>query len=109
MRSENPVDDLETLLAPRRRRSMLYCLLLYANPLELADVAHQVAEWEFGADAEEFLQKRLRVYASLYHDHLPALEAADLVEYSQCEDVVELGPRTRAAKSRIRELVTRER
>jgi hypothetical protein len=84
------VEEINDLLAARRRRYVLYCLYLYANPVQLADVADRVTEWEHGAPGEELLDERLRTYNDLYHTHVPRLADADVVAYHQSEDAVEL-------------------
>lgn len=84
--------DIEDLLAHPHRRYLLYYLSLYANPVRLPDVAHQITIWETSEPAKDHLQDRLRIYTSLYHDHLPKLTEIDIVEYSQEEDMIELGP-----------------
>ncbi|MDS0282863.1 DUF7344 domain-containing protein [Haloarcula onubensis] len=89
-RSDAP--DAEVLLSDRRRRYLLYCLHMYANPLRLPDIAHQVTVWERPDSPSVCLRERLETYMSLYHDHLPTLTDADVVEYEQDEDMVELGP-----------------
>lgn len=83
------VDDL---LADRRRRYLLYCLFRCANPVSLSTVAECVTAWELQTPPENVPDERLRVYMSLYHDHLPKCENAGVVAYSQAEDVVELTP-----------------
>ncbi|MFB6301488.1 MAG: hypothetical protein ABEH78_01300 [Haloferacaceae archaeon] len=84
------IDTIHDLLAKRRRRYTLYCLYLFANPMRLPDVADQVTEWEYGRPGEELLHERLRTYNDLYHSHVPKLDAVDVVEYSQAEDMIEL-------------------
>ena len=84
--------DAESLLSNRRRRYLLYCLHMYANPLKLPDIAHQVTVWERSDSPELCLKTRLKTYMSLYHEHLPKLEGADLVRYEQDGDMVALGP-----------------
>lgn len=83
-------DVIHDLLTARRRRYTLYCLSLYANPMWLPDVAEQVAEWEHDAPGDDLLDERLRTYNDLYHTHVPKLADADVVAYSQSEDMVEL-------------------
>lgn len=83
-------DRIYSLLAVRRRRYVLYCLYLYANPIGLPDVARQVTEWEYGVPEDELFDERLEIYTSLYHCHVPKLDDADVVAYSRTEDVVEL-------------------
>lgn len=97
MNSERPdvddrlsLDHIHDLLTARRRRYTLYCLYLHANPMRLPDVAEQVAEWEHGVSGEERLDERLRTYDELYHTHVPKLDDANVVAYSQSEDTVEL-------------------
>jgi len=89
---QSDAPDTETLLSERRRRYLLYCLHLYANPLRLPDIAHQVTVWERPDSPEVCMNERLKAYMSLYHDHLPKLTSADVVRYEQDEDMVELGP-----------------
>lgn len=84
-------ETAKELLGSRLRRYSLYCLYLYANPVGLPDVADQVTEWVTGTPGEENLDERLRLYMELYHTHVPALADAGVVEYSQEEDLVELG------------------
>lgn len=91
-REGDAIDTGERVLANPRRRYTLYCLFLYANPMRLPDVADQVTVWEYGDLPETYEQERLRVYNSLYHDHLPVLRASGTVTYHQSEDMVELGP-----------------
>lgn len=83
-------DRVHDLLASRRRRYVLYCLYLYANPMRLPDVAGQVCEWEHGRPGDELLDERLHIYTSLYHNHIPELADLDVIAYSQSEDMVEL-------------------
>lgn len=64
---------------------------LYANSVRLPDVAHQITVWETNEPAKDHLQDRLRIYTDLYHDHIPMLTETDVVEYSQEEDMIELG------------------
>jgi hypothetical protein len=85
------LDTILNLLAARRRRYVLYSLYLYANPMRLPDVAEQVTEWEHDAPGDELLEERLRAYNHLYHADIPKLANADVVAYSQAEDMVELG------------------
>ncbi|MFB6301992.1 MAG: hypothetical protein ABEH78_03935 [Haloferacaceae archaeon] len=83
-------ERIEALLTNRRRRYALRCLYARQNPVSLPDVADQVTRWEYDDPVEERLDERLHIYMSLYHDHLPVLEAAGLVRYSQAADAVEL-------------------
>lgn len=88
-------EELE-VLSHRRRRYLLYCLQEYTPPLSLANIADQITTWEEtdgdDGDADAYLGRRLRVYNALYHDHVPALEDAGIVDYHQREDAVDVGP-----------------
>lgn len=85
--------EANELLAHRYRRYLLYALYLYTPPIRLPDVADQITVWETGDPSEERLDERLRIYSSLYHDHIPLLADADVVDYDQAADEVDLGPR----------------
>ena len=89
--SELTEKDISEILAHPYRRYILYYVHFYANPVGLADIAHQITIWETNEPADEKLQERLTIYHSLYHDHLPKLSDAGVIEYDQEEDVVELG------------------
>lgn len=85
-------ESIHDLLAARRRRYVLYCLHLYANPMRLRDIAGRISEWEHGAPETELLEEHLHIYTSLYHDHVPKLTDAGVITYSQAEDMLELTP-----------------
>lgn len=93
--------ELETLLDNRRRRYVLYCLFRYVTPMSLPTVADRVTELEYGAPAETLLDERLRVYMSLYHEHIPLLAEAGFVDYHQEDDSVDLAENALAIKSRV--------
>lgn len=95
---------LSTLLTDRRRRYLIYSLLLYSTPQRLPRIADQLTVWETGDPVDDRLDDRLQIYMSLYHDHLPDLIDAGVVEYRQETDTVDwateitpemIGPRTR--------------
>lgn len=85
-------DTLYSILSHERRRYALYCLQEYRNPLALADLAEEVALLEYDTpriteiDAEGVKS----VYMSLYHTHLPKMAAANVLEYDQETDSVQL-------------------
>lgn len=85
--SNEVVDDL---LSDQRRRYLLYCLFRYTNPLKLTTVAKCITVWELHTPAKDIPKERLRVYMSLYHDHLPKCEDAGVVTYIQAKDMIEL-------------------
>lgn len=108
--TENGTDDSTRrapcidVMAHPYRRYLLYTLYLFTPPLQLADIAHQITVWETGEPADRHLDERLEVYMALYHDHLPELVDADVVDYDQRGDVVDLGP----LGDRLKPVVARE-
>lgn len=90
------------LLAAPRRRYLLYCLCRCAGSVDLPTVADRVTEWETGDPAEERREERLRIYMSLYHDHVPPLVDAGLVAYDQEADAVELAADPGAIRAYLR-------
>lgn len=85
------LDDLFDLLSNRRRRHLLRCLDEYDDPMALADLADEIAAKEYDAPITETSAKEVkRIYVSLYHNHVPKLEEAGIVRYSQERDLVAL-------------------
>ncbi len=88
------LDEALTLLADRRRRLLLEVVVSHDEALTLPDVAEEVAERETGYQLADISAERIkRVYISLYHDHLPRLVDADVLEYDQERDLVAPGYR----------------
>ncbi|ELY60413.1 hypothetical protein QA600_07175 [Natronococcus sp. A-GB1] len=90
-REESPaaVDESLELLADRRRRLLLEVMRTYGEELTLPDAAEEVAVRETGRKVTELSAERVaNVYISLYHDHMPRLVEADLIEYDQERDLV---------------------
>ncbi|WP_049922772.1 DUF7344 domain-containing protein [Halopiger djelfimassiliensis] len=90
-RDEPPeaIDDAFELLASTRRRLFLEVMNRYDEELTLPDAAEEVAVRETGRTVTELSAERVaNVYISLYHDHLPRLVEAGLVEYDQERDLV---------------------
>lgn len=83
------VDEILELLSVRRRRYLLAALSNVATPASLPRLADEMTEWEHGVPAEERKQERQQIYMSLYHTHVPKLEDADVVSYTQADDTVE--------------------
>ncbi len=86
-----PEDDVFAVLSSQRRRFALHCLQKYGGPMALADMADEIAVWENDTDIADISPEEVkRIYVSLYHTHVPKLEDADIVEYSQERDMVAL-------------------
>jgi len=84
-------DIVFDILSSSRRRYVLYYLRTIGEPVELTDLAEDVAAWENDCSVEELTtQQRKRVYVSLYQTHVPKLESVGLVEYDQDSGEVSL-------------------
>jgi hypothetical protein len=94
-------ERIDELLANRHRRVALCHLYASPNPVSLPEIADEVTRLEYRDPVEERLDERLHIYMSLYHDHVPTLEAAGLVEYDQAADTVELTERAAAVEPRV--------
>ncbi|WP_135534902.1 DUF7344 domain-containing protein [Halostella pelagica] len=88
-------DRLFHLLADSRRRYALRCLCEHATQLTLADLADEVAVREREMPIGEIPAETVkRVYMALYHNHVPKLAEANVVEYDQETDTIALGDNT---------------
>ncbi|WP_433630333.1 DUF7344 domain-containing protein [Halomicrococcus sp. NG-SE-24] len=85
-------DVLLKTLSNERRRYALYCLERYQTPIALADLADEVARLEHNAQTLTQIpgEDILQIYLDLYHCHIPKMEAANLLEYTQEQDTVQL-------------------
>lgn len=85
-------DVLFDVLSSERRRFALYCLERYQTPMALADLADEVSLMESGADTllDVSAEQVKETYLDLYHCHIPKLEEANLLNYSQEKDTVYL-------------------
>lgn len=82
------------ILSNARRRYVLYYLREADEPVELGELARELAAWENDTTVEELTkQQRKRVYVSLYQTHIPKLEDAGVVEYDQDSGTVRLTSR----------------
>ncbi|ELY61157.1 DUF7344 domain-containing protein [Natronolimnohabitans innermongolicus] len=87
--SARTIDDAFGLLADQRRRLLLEVMRTYGEELTLPDVAEEVAVRETGRQVPNISAERVHeTYLSLYHDHLPRLVDAGLLEYDQEGDLV---------------------
>ena len=83
-------DDIFHLLQTPRRRYVLRYLKTHEGPVEMRDIAEQVAAWENDTTVEALTSgERQRVYIPLYQSHLPKLDEEGVVEYDQSRGTVE--------------------
>ena len=82
------------ILSSSRRRFVLYYLRQVDEPVDLTELAEEVAAWENECSVEELTtQQRKRVYVSLYQTHVPKLESVGLVDYDRDSGEVSLTSR----------------
>ncbi|MFC6976849.1 hypothetical protein ACFQL1_22505 [Halomicroarcula sp. GCM10025709] len=80
--SELSRDRIFDILSSPRRRYVLHYLRTEQSPIQMTDLAEEVAAWENETTVEELSsQDRKRVYVSLYQTHIPKLAEAGLVTY----------------------------
>ncbi|MFB6121603.1 MAG: hypothetical protein ABEJ68_10855 [Halobacteriaceae archaeon] len=86
-------DDLFHLLQNYRRRAVVRYLRGREGPVEMRDVAEQVAAWEHDTTLEALTStQRQRVYIALYQSHLETLEDAGVIEYNKPRGIVDPTP-----------------
>lgn len=74
--------EIFDLLSNRRRRYAIHYCKQVDEPVELGELAEQVAAWELDKEIQELTSaERKRVYTALQQTHLPTLEKADVVEF----------------------------
>lgn len=89
MSQELSESDLFVLLAKRRRRLTLRILRESAMHITTIEVAKRIGEREYDNPSAEDLHA---IHLSLYHNHLPRLEDADVVWYDRDEGIIHPGP-----------------
>jgi hypothetical protein len=84
-------DVVFDILSSSRRRYVLYRLRETEGPVELTELAEQVAAWENDTDTDQITeQERKRVYVSLYQTHIPRLDEVGLITYDKDTGMIEL-------------------
>ncbi|AHG02558.1 hypothetical protein HALDL1_02110 [Halobacterium sp. DL1] len=86
-------DELFEVLSSRRRRYALHVLKGTESPVEIGDVAEQVAAWEYDTEvAKVSYDERKRVYTALQQSHLPKMDDANVVQFDKNRGLVEPTP-----------------
>jgi hypothetical protein len=81
--------EIFDVLQNERRRYVLQYLRMNGGPVELGDLASDVAAKEYGCSAEEVTSaQRKRVYTTLQQTHLPRMDEAGIVEYDADDGVI---------------------
>ncbi|SDQ36431.1 hypothetical protein SAMN04489842_0618 [Natronobacterium texcoconense] len=88
--------DVFELLRNQRRRYVLHFLKRDDRPVELGDLAQQIAAWEYDTSLESVTpEQRKRVYTTLQQTHLPKMDEAGILTFDSDHGVVEPTARTR--------------
>ena len=88
-----PRDKIFHILQTQRRRDALRFLKDTEGPVEMRDLAEQVAAWENDTTVQALTSdERQRVYIALYQSHLPKLESEGVIRYNKSRGIVERGP-----------------
>jgi hypothetical protein len=87
-------DTVFEILSNSRRRFMLSYLHEHEGPVDLMDLANEIAAWENDTTVDELTDKQSkRVYVSVYQTHVPKLVSTDLIEYDSDSGLIELSDR----------------
>ena len=88
--------EIFEVLRNQRRRYVLQYLKQDDRPVELGDLAQQVAAWEYETTLDEVTpEQRKRVYTTLQQTHLPKMDQAGILTFDSDSGVVEVTDRTR--------------
>lgn len=84
-------DTVFDILSSARRRYVLYYLRQADEPVDINELARQVAAWENDVSVDELTdQQRKRVYISLYQSHIPKLDSLGIVDHDKDSGAVSL-------------------
>ena len=84
------------VLRNQRRRFVLQYLKQDDRPVELGDLAQQVAAWEYETTLDAVTpEQRKRVYTTLQQTHLPKMDESGILEFDSDAGVIEATDRTR--------------
>ena len=83
-------DELRAALAEHGRRHVLRCLAAAETPMALADLTDELVRRVGDASPTGVQDERERIYALLYHLHLPKLDDAGIVSFDPDRKLVDL-------------------
>ncbi|WP_440765963.1 DUF7344 domain-containing protein [Natronorubrum sp. DTA7] len=88
--------EIFEVLRNQRRRYVLQYLKQDTRPVELGDLAQQVAAWEYERTLDEVTpEQRKRVYTTLQQTHLPKMDQSGILLFDSDDGVIEATDRTR--------------
>ena len=87
--------EIFEVLRNQRRRYVLHYLKRDGRPVELGDLAQQVAAWEYDTTLEDVTpEQRKRVYTTLQQTHLPKMDEAGILTFDSDRGVIQATDRT---------------
>lgn len=96
----NGLEDLSKgeifeVLQNKRRRFVLQYLRRHGGPVDLGDLATEVASLEYETVCEDISKKqRKRVYTTLQQTHLPRMHDVGIVDYDSEDGTIDTTPHT---------------
>ncbi|MFA9415073.1 hypothetical protein [Natrinema sp. HArc-T2] len=88
--------DVFEVLRNQRRRYVVQYLKQDDRPVELGDLAQQVAAWEYDTTLEGVTpEQRKRVYTTLQQTHLPKMDSTGILRFDSDRGLIESTDRTR--------------
>ncbi|WP_267642819.1 DUF7344 domain-containing protein [Haloarchaeobius amylolyticus] len=88
--------EIFDVLRNQRRRFVLQYLKRVGEPVELGELATQVAAWEYRTPCDEVTsEQRKRVYTTLQQTHLPRMAEANIIEYDSDDGLIQPTTRTK--------------
>ncbi len=82
--------EIFEVLRNQRRRYVLQYLKQDGDPVELGDLAQQVAAWEYETTLDDVTpEQRKRVYTTLQQTHLPKMDEAGILRFDSDEGMIE--------------------
>ena len=88
--------EIFEVLRNQRRRYVVQHLKQDDRPVELGDLAQQVAAWEYDTTFEGVTpEQRKRVYTTLQQTHLPKMNSAGILRFDSDQGLIESTDRTR--------------
>lgn len=84
-------DEMFEALTHERRRYLLYTLF-DDDAISLQELAKKLTSWEDGVPKVDIDEEKFeRVYASLYHAHVPKLADLDIIDFDRANETITEG------------------
>ena len=87
--------EIFEVLQNKRRRFVLQYLRRHGGPVDLGELATQVAAWEYETSCDGISKtQRKRVYTTLQQTHLPRMADVGIVAYNSDDGTIDTTPQT---------------